>query len=454
MVFNRIRNGAGALLLAVCFCAGMILPATASTFISPELQVKLADSDKVYASLLSAYENRKWSKVLSLSKEFSKQYALLNLSPRRSTAFSVDRDEKNRQDKGIKFFNSLRKKKKKEFVMSQGLAAIALAHKRDFVAAHDILRTVEDSGDDYAVIPAARGVIAYKMKDYNAAEPFLKTAHMYDSTMMEPVYYLYKIALKKGEYGTAYFWLEKAAALAPERLNLMMAQGRLLQKLGQSSAAEIMYSKLIERDSSNAVAYNNRGYCRIALGKLDAAFSDFNSAISINSEYSEALLNRAALWRATGNLPAAIEDLNTGLASTPSDARLLVSRMQTFSDMGDFVSAKADMEQILLLSGSISAVNEAAWFLATSPDDSVRDGTRAVALLLPLVERSKRHPRVLDSLAAAYAASGEFEKAVATQQEAVKRGVQYRLPNFQLTKYEKRLALYKENKPFKTGMDD
>jgi len=56
-------------------------------------------------------------------------------------------------------------------------------------------------------------------------------------------------------------------------------------------------------------------------------------------------------------------------------------------------------------------------------------------------------------LAAAYASSNEFDKAVATQQEALTRGIEYRLAPYQLAKYEKRLALYTENRPFKTSMD-
>jgi len=229
-------------------------------------------------------------------------------------------------------------------------------------AAHDALRPVQEYGDEQAIIPTARGIVAYEMKDFNAAEPLLKTANVLDSNLIEPVYYLYKVALKKGEYGTAYFWLEKAAALEPSRPDLMMAQARLLQKLGQSSAAELMYSQLILVDSSNAVAYNNRGYCRIALGKLDDAFSDFSSALAINDQYTEALLNRAALWRTTDNLPAALKDLTAGLLITPSDTRLLVSRMQVLNAAGKYSLAKVDMEQILVLSDSISAVNEAGWF--------------------------------------------------------------------------------------------
>ncbi|WP_430735097.1 hypothetical protein [Halodesulfovibrio aestuarii] len=453
MDFKKNRYGAGVLLLAVCFCLSCNLFVYANEFVPEDMQEQLRKSDALYLSLQDAYKHEKWSKVIKLFDEYTKSFVQPEQKNLSHTSFMVDKEEKRKKKRELDQYNSFCMKLHKEYVTAHGLAAIAYVHGRKFVAAHDVLRPVQDYADEYAIVPTARGIIAYVMKDYNAAEPFLKTAHVLDSTLVDPVYYLYKIALKKGEPGTAYFWLEKAAALEPDRLDLIMAQARLLQKLGQSSAAEIMYSRLIELDSNNSVAYNNRGYCRIALGKIDAAFNDFSSALSINGMYTEALLNRAALWRTTNNFLEALKDLNTGLQVAPSDARLLVSRMQTLCDMGNFALAKADMEQILVFSDSISAVNEVGWFLATCPSDAVRDGKRAVKLLLPLVEKSKRHPRVLDSLAAAYAASDQFDKAVVTQQEALARGIEYRLPNFQLTKYEKRLALYNENRPFKTSLD-
>lgn len=453
MDFKKFVNGAGVLLLAVCFCMSISSPSLAANLVTKELQQQLNKSDALYQSLQDAYKQRRWSKVTAIFGEYKKAFVQPELKSESHISFTVDMEEKRQKKRELARYNSFCMKLHKEYVKAHGLAAIAYVHGKKFVAAHDVLRPVQDYGDEQAIIPAARGIVAYVMKDYNAAEPLLKTAHVLDSNLIEPVYYLYKVALKKGEPGTAYFWLEKTAALEPERLDLIMAQARLLQKLGQSSAAEVMYSRLIELDSSNAVAYNNRGYCRIALGKLDAAFGDFSSALSINSMYTEALLNRAALWRTTNNFSEALKDLNAGIQVAPSDARLLVSRMQTLRDMGDFALAKEDMEQILVLSDSISAVNEAGWFLATCPSDLVRDGKRAVELLLPIVERSKRHPRVLDSLAAAYAASDQFGKAVVTQQEALTRGIKYRLPNYQLSNYEKRLAMYADNRPFKTSMD-
>lgn len=64
------------------------------------------------------------------------------------------------------------------------------------------------------------------------------------------------------------------------------------------------------------------------------------------------------------------------------------------------------------------AMNDYAWLLATSPHDELRDGTRALSLARRAVARD-RNPSFLDTLAAAYAELGLYNKAVATQEEAL-----------------------------------
>jgi len=70
--------------------------------------------------------------------------------------------------------------------------------------------------------------------------------------------------------------------------------------------------------------------------------------------------------------------------------------------------------------GSATAFNNMAWLLATCPDRSLRDGAKAVQL----AERAQsltqaRDAGVLDTLAAAYAAAGQFSSAVQTAQTAL-----------------------------------
>ncbi|MDZ7668598.1 MAG: hypothetical protein U5Q16_03960 [Gammaproteobacteria bacterium] len=67
---------------------------------------------------------------------------------------------------------------------------------------------------------------------------------------------------------------------------------------------------------------------------------------------------------------------------------------------------------------SPQALNDYAWLLATSPFEQVRNGQQAVTLALQAVSRN-RSPGYLDTLAAAYAETGKFDRAVATQREAL-----------------------------------
>ena len=65
------------------------------------------------------------------------------------------------------------------------------------------------------------------------------------------------------------------------------------------------------------------------------------------------------------------------------------------------------------------SLNNVAWFLATTADDGLRDGSEAVVL----AERAVRlvsygNPVLLDTLAACYAELGRFDQAVATAQQA------------------------------------
>ena len=65
--------------------------------------------------------------------------------------------------------------------------------------------------------------------------------------------------------------------------------------------------------------------------------------------------------------------------------------------------------------GHASARNNLAWILATSRDDTMRDGAQALQLATALVENDTTgNPMFLDTLAAAQAAAGQFEAAVAT----------------------------------------
>jgi tetratricopeptide (TPR) repeat protein len=93
---------------------------------------------------------------------------------------------------------------------------------------------------------------------------------------------------------------------------------------------------------------------------------------------------------------------------------------------------------------TLGAMNELAWILATSPSPNIRNGTNAVRLAEELVTTTSRtNAGFLDTLAAAYAETQQFDRAVAVEQVATSL-----LQSEQEKKdYDSRLKLYQAKKP-------
>lgn len=90
--------------------------------------------------------------------------------------------------------------------------------------------------------------------------------------------------------------------------------------------------------------------------------------------------------------------------------------------------------------GEVTALDRAAWFLATCADTNVRDANSALLFAERAANETQRKKATfLDTLAATYAALGRFPEAVLAQQEAIaleenrafKKAYQYRLRLFQ-----------------------
>jgi tetratricopeptide (TPR) repeat protein len=87
-----------------------------------------------------------------------------------------------------------------------------------------------------------------------------------------------------------------------------------------------------------------------------------------------------------------------------------------------FAAAAARLEQALQLQpDSVDALNDLAWLLATCPEAKLRDAAKSLQLAKHAAELTgKKDPGVLETLAAAYAAGGQFAEAIKTVEEATK----------------------------------
>ena len=98
----------------------------------------------------------------------------------------------------------------------------------------------------------------------------------------------------------------------------------------------------------------------------------------------------------------------------------------------------------------VAALNQAAWLLATSSDATVRDPAAALQLADRAAQITEyRDPNTLDSLAAAFAASGRFDRAIETatlaERLATAQGNQRKADTLR-----RRLEAYRQGRPWVT----
>jgi Flp pilus assembly protein TadD len=98
--------------------------------------------------------------------------------------------------------------------------------------------------------------------------------------------------------------------------------------------------------------------------------------------------------------------------------------------------------------GDVTIASNLAWVLATSPEKMNRNGHRAVKLAERACKATAyKSPPLLDTLAAAYAQTGQFDQAIRTTLQAIEivRGN----PKASTATLESRLKLYRAGRPYR-----
>lgn len=173
----------------------------------------------------------------------------------------------------------------------------------------------------------------------------------------------------------------------------------------------------------------------------------FTKKIKADAKDTWALRNRAALRMIDEDYERATSDLTAAIKAEPS-AGLLTDRASVYADQAQYAKATKDFEEAVKLDPKDpEAANSFAWLLCTCPQEKYRNGKRAVELAKVAVELTEsKNPYHIDTLGAAYAEVGEFDKAIEFQKKALKD------QDFNMDfgdEARERLDLYEMKKPFR-----
>ncbi|QDT57151.1 lipoprotein NlpI [Caulifigura coniformis] len=191
-----------------------------------------------------------------------------------------------------------------------------------------------------------------------------------------------------GDVAGARVDFDRALELAPKDPFALVHRATLSIEENNLPSAKTDVALLLEVAPQSVEGFNCRGLIHLRENKLDEAIADFSKAIEIFPQFSGAYLNRGTARYAKREFEAALKDYASAQQFDPNNIR---------------------------------AFNDAAWLLATCPDEGVRNPKLAVQLAEQTDAMSDLPVgNFLDTLAAAYAADGRFEDAIEAADHALK----------------------------------
>jgi tetratricopeptide (TPR) repeat protein len=214
--------------------------------------------------------------------------------------------------------------------------------------------------------------------------------------------------------------------------------------------SETLFTHALAVTKNNDVAENNLGIIFLEKGKLDEAISRLQAAIALRPENGPAHNNLAKALLQKGELAQAMVHYRKFLEIEPQNVEAHNILGTALIQQGHVREAVEQWEDALAAQPENgNAANNLAWVFATCPDDSIRNGGRAVEL----AERALRVsggkiPIIFRVLAAAYAENGQFAQAIETAQRGAELANRQGNPAL-ASELQGNIALYQAGRPLR-----
>jgi tetratricopeptide (TPR) repeat protein len=220
--------------------------------------------------------------------------------------------------------------------------------------------------------------------------------------------------------------------------------GAMLVRQDKVPEAIDHYEQALRLKPDLAVAHYDLGIALAGQSKVQEAINHYEQALRIEPDYAEAHNNLGIALVRLGRMQEAIEQYQQALGIKPDYAEAQYNLGNALAQLGRLQEAIDNYEQALRIQPDfVDACNNLAWLLAAHTPAEGGDAVRAVDLAQQACELTgNRQAGYLDTLAAAYAAAGRFNEAVATAQKAIELARAAAQPKL-VAEVEARLELYR-----------
>lgn len=282
-----------------------------------------------------------------------------------------------------------------------------------------------------------------------------------------------------GQLEEAVTSFDSATELVPQAASPYQNRGEIFRSQGKFDEAVKQFSKVLELQPGTLITLVHRAEAYLYADQPELALTDIElvldkqpliaahriraDALSKLDRLDEAISEMEKLSEAVPNEPdllmqlglyyivdaqpnKAVDAYSRVLDIDPENFSALRSRADAYLNIGKHAEAIADFEKAVSIQPEdTSILNNLAWVLATSPEDDLRDGKRAIELATKACELTEfKTPHILSTLAATYAETGDFETAIKWSQKSVELDDPEHADQL-----KKELESYQEGKPWR-----
>jgi tetratricopeptide (TPR) repeat protein len=222
-------------------------------------------------------------------------------------------------------------------------------------------------------------------------------------------------------FGDAIAHFENAVKLLPAA-TAHYALASALSEEHRWEEAAVHFSEALKLNPKFAEAAFGLGVLRHLQRRLNDAIDAYRLAIASKVTFRDAHYNLGRALTAASQTSAGIDELRRALELDPKDAQARAALGAALAADNRIEEAIREYRQALAISPDLeAALIDLAWVLATSSGASTSDIAEAVRM----AERAAtltgyENAVVLDTLAAAYAAAGQIDRAITTADTAMR----------------------------------
>jgi len=294
----------------------------------------------------------------------------------------------------------------------------------EFQKAREDLAVAVEEQPQNASLHEALGIALLMEKELDKARAAFGRAIELEPEAIGPLLQRARVLAVEGNQDEALADIDRVVDLQPTNSTALLLRARIHQQGGDSDAALADVEAVLETAPDLPAALELRGLMAAERHDYDSAIRDFRRLASKNPDDIAVIGQLGMLYLAAEQPREAIRRFTRALEIDEDNFPCRRGRSDAAISMGDHPAALADLEKALALEPDDSGVlNNLAWLLATSPDDDLRNGKRAIELATKACEETKwEAAHIISTLAAAYAETGDFENARKYARQAVEQG--------------------------------